>query len=124
MTKTERTKRIEIDAMLDESDPPVIHKTMVLSTVHITPEDCVRLDAMAKDPTTGVMEYEKGYSLSVEFMPSQEDYPMSRLFQSVLAYAARHKCDAVDLDRDGKVMSCLAEFEWETPNPISPQNVE
>ncbi|MCJ7523204.1 MAG: hypothetical protein MUP21_13445 [Dehalococcoidia bacterium] len=111
-TRTAGEIRAEMERILDETDPPITQKTMVLSTVHVTPEDFRRLDVLAKVSSCSVRGYENGCSLVLADMPSQEDYPMSILFQSVLAYAAHHKCDVLDLDRDGKVMDCLAEFDW------------
>lgn len=97
---------------MDETEIPEIYKTMVLSTAHVTPEDCKRLDALTDSWTTGVTRRRDGYRIDLDNGEWREGGPTSILFEAVLEFAADHGCCVLELDPDARVMACLAECEW------------
>jgi len=97
---------------MDGTETPEIYKTMVLSTAHVAPEDCKRLDELTDSWTTGVTRRRDGYRIDLDNGGWREKGPMSILFEAVLEFACDHGCCVLELDPDARVMACLAEGEW------------
>ena len=97
---------------MSKAETPETYKTMVLSTAHVTPLDCERLDALADCPLSGVTAHPYGYYIRVGLIDSKKVGSMSILFQAALEFTDSHDCHVLDLDRDAYTLACLAECEW------------
>lgn len=108
------------------SDQLEIHKLMVLSTCHITlrasgflPVTPQNIGVLPYDPLERhcipgghVDSYEYGWHIALTGEKEPEEQWPDPSLQDVCAYAEKHGCTHLRLDRDGPTMSDLPTYNW------------
>lgn len=96
---------------------PEIHKLMVLSTAHITKacNDALgmldREDGPGPGPGCYLDHYLYGFHLTLSAEPDEAEW-IDPSLEEVVAYARKHGCTHLRLDRDGPTMNDLPQYEW------------
>lgn len=92
-----------------------IHKTLMVSTGHVTEGDCRRLE----DGEAGGISYtlgEYGYLLwipeSPPAIPATNFAPLSDAVRGCIKLAREQDCQYLRLDRDGPYYDGLERFDW------------
>jgi len=93
-------------------DEPVIVHMLIISTVHIRPEDNERLLKATDDPIDGLCVdiADAGYYIFIlgcELAPE-----IGPTLINVMCYTRQLNCTHLRLDRDGPVYSQLPTFDW------------
>lgn len=87
--------------------PPLIHRTLDISTLHITQEDMAHMES-GDQQTICAYKYEFGMFVIV---PDLKDFPgtevlpepWSKQLSNVIQFARKLKCTWIKLDQDGDV---------------------
>lgn len=119
----EQTKAFA-EGVLDEMElavvePPEIHKLMVLSTSHISKECNELLEELTGEDSARLIgpgchfdEYEYGFHLILTGEIDPDEEWLDPTLEVAVAYARKHGCTHLRLDRDGPTMKDLPTYSW------------